>query len=87
MDDKICHFNLAEANAARKIVGKKQMNKIPELYKKIINQAPNPNFGEYVYETAVKPQLGYSFSAIHSLEYSYIGIQTVVLATKFPEIY
>ena len=87
MDDKICHFTLAEGNMARKVVAKKDMKKIPELHEKVVNQAPNPNFGEYVYETAIKPQLGYSFSLIHSLEYSYIGIQTVVLATKFPEIY
>lgn len=33
MDENICGFNLEEANAARKIVGKKQMSKIPQLKK------------------------------------------------------
>ena len=31
--------------------------------------------------------MGYSFSLIHSLAYSYIGLQTVYLATYFPSIY
>ena len=31
----VADFTLGEANAARKIVGKKQMNKIPELRDKV----------------------------------------------------
>lgn len=87
MDDKICHFTLEEANLARKIVGKKQMDKVPQLHAKVLAQAPNENFGNYVWETALKPQMGYSFSLIHSLAYSYIGLQTVYLATYFPVVY
>lgn len=87
MDKDICHFTLSEANAARKIVGKKQMDKVPELHVKVLKQAPNENFGKYVWETALKPQMGYSFSLIHSLAYSYIGLQTVYLATYFPIVY
>lgn len=61
MDENICHFTLAEANQARKIVGKKQLDKVPALHEKVLSQAPNKNFGEYVWETALKPQMGYSF--------------------------
>lgn len=63
------------------------MDKVPELHKKVLKQAPNENFGKYVWETALKPQMGYSFSLIHSLAYSYIGLQTVYLATYFPIVY
>lgn len=87
MDKDICHFTLAEANQARKIVAKKQMDKIPELHQKILDQAASPKLGAYVYETAIKPQLGYSFSKIHSLAYSFIGLQTLYLATYFPSVY
>lgn len=87
MDDNICHFTLAESNSARKIVAKKQMDKIPELHKKILDQAASSKLGAYVYETAIKPQLGYSFSKIHSLAYSFIGIQTLYLSTYFPSVY
>lgn len=63
------------------------MDKVPELHEKVLKQAPNENFGKYVWETALKPQMGYSFSLIHSLAYSYIGLQTVYLATYFPIVY
>ena len=33
------------------------------------------------------PQMGYSFSIIHALAYSFIGFQTVYLATHFNPIY
>ena len=33
------------------------------------------------------PQMGYSFSLPHSLAYSFVGIQTLYLATNFPSIY
>lgn len=58
MDENICHFTLAESNVARKVVAKKQMDKIPELHKKILDQAKSKKLGAYVYETAIKPQLG-----------------------------
>ena len=43
MDDKICHFSLKDANAARKVVGKKQMNKIPALREQVLEQAASPH--------------------------------------------
>jgi DNA polymerase III alpha subunit len=58
MDPNIGRFTLGEANAARKIVAKKQMSKIPELKEKFISQCPNENFGEYVWETTMGPQMG-----------------------------
>ena len=64
MDDKICHFSLAEANAARKIVGKKLMDKIPDLHKKVLDQAASPNLGKYVWDCGIGPQMGYSFSIV-----------------------
>ena len=63
------------------------MNRIEELHKKILEKAKSQNLGEYIWETAIRPQLGYSFSLIHSLAYSYIGLQTVYLATYFNPIY
>lgn len=87
MDKSIAHFTLKESNDARKIVAKKQMNRIPELKKKFLSQCPNENFGEYVWETTMGPQMGYSFSVLHSLAYSFVGIQTLILATNYPSIY
>lgn len=58
MDEKIAHFSLKEANAARKTVAKKHMEEIPILHEKFISQCPNKNFGEYVWETTMGPQMG-----------------------------
>lgn len=58
MDDNICHFTLAEANMARKVVGKKQMSKIPELREKILSQAASPCLGNYIWKCGVGPQMG-----------------------------
>lgn len=58
MDENICHFTLGEANTARKIVGKKQMNKIPELHDKVIAQAKSRRLGEYVWKYGASPQMG-----------------------------
>lgn len=87
MDKDICHFTLAEANTARKIVGKKQMSKIPELQEKVLSQAASPCLGHYIWQCGVKPQLGYSFSTIHALAYSFIGYQTLYLATNWNSIF
>ena len=64
MDKRICNFSLAEANAARKIVGKKQMAKIPSLKEKVLKQATSERLGQYVWENGVGPQMGYSFSIV-----------------------
>lgn len=87
MDKNIAHFSLAEANMTRKIVAKKKMDKIPELKEKFISQCPSRNFGEYVWKTTMGPQMGYSFAKPHALAYSYVGIQTLLLATKYSDIY
>ena len=87
MDKDICHFTLAESNNARKIIGKKLMSKIPELHQKVLEQATSPALGRYVWDTGIGPQVGYSFSQIHATAYSFIGFQTVYLATRWNPIY
>ena len=87
MDKDICGFTLGEANAARKIVGKKQMEKIPALKNKVLTQAHSPQLGAYVWKYGAGPQMGYSFSVIHALAYSFIGAQTLHIATNWNPIY
>ena len=87
MDKDICGFSLKDANAARKIIGKKQMSKIPDLRAKIKKQATSDAVGRYVWDAVARPQLGYSFSDIHALAYSFIGYQTAYIATKWNPIY
>ena len=87
MDPKICGFSLKDANAARKIVGKKQMSKIPALQQQVLDQASSPCMGHYVWKHGIGPQMGYSFSIIHALAYSFIGFQTAYAATRWNPIY
>lgn len=87
MDENICGFTLAESNTARKICAKKQMNKIPELKEKVLQSAKTYQLGQYVWDTAIMPQMGYSFSLIHALAYSFIGVQTAYLSTFFSPVF
>ena len=83
----VAHFSLKEANGARKIVGKKLMDKIPDLKKSVYEKMNNGIAANYIWEVAVAPQLGYAFSLNHSLPYSFVGIQSIYLATTFNPIY
>lgn len=88
MHKNLANFTLAEANDARKIVAKKQMSRIPELRERIYSKVPqNRRLADYIWKIAVAPSLGYAFSLNHSLPYSFVGIQTLLLATSFNSIY
>ena len=87
MDEHLCNFTLKDANAARKVVGKKQMSKIPALRQQVLDQAASPCLGNYIWTCGVGPQMGYSFSIIHALAYSFIGFQTMYIASKWNPIY
>ena len=54
----VAGFTLGEANTARKIVGKKQMSKIPELKQKVYGGFEDQNVADYFWENAIAPQLG-----------------------------
>ena len=83
----VAGFTLGEANGARKIVAKKQMSKIPELREQVYSNFDRVQSANYFWENVVAPQLGYAFSLNHSLPYSFVGIQTIYLATQFNPIY
>ena len=66
---------------------KKQMSKIPALQQQVLDQATSPCMGHYVWKFGIGPQMGYSFSIIHALAYSFIGFQTAYAATRWNPIY
>lgn len=57
-DPNIAGFSLKEANDARKIVGKKQMNRIPELHNKLNEMATSKAMANYVWTCGIGPQMG-----------------------------
>lgn len=88
MDERICGFSVREANVARKIIGKKQMERIPELKEKIFSSKnASRNLLQYIWDTQIEPQLGYSFSVLHATAYSLIALQEMNIAHKYPRIF
>ena len=87
MDENISHFTLAESNNTRKVLAKKKVKEIPAVKEKFISQCPSKRLGEYCWRTMMLPQMSYSFSNVHAMLYSFIGIQTLVIATQWPVIY
>ena len=87
MDEKTCGFSLKEANELRKVLAKKQVQKIPIMKDKIIERAETPQMGKYIWECGAGPQMSYSFSVLHATAYSYIGYQTAYIATRWNPIY
>ena len=83
----VAGFSLSEANNARKIVGKKQMSKIPELREKVYGSFDDVRVANYFWENAIAPQLGYAFSLNHSLPYSFVGMQSIYFVMNFNPIY
>ena len=63
------------------------MNKIPQLHEDVLTKAKSNALGQYVWDCGVGPQMGYSFSIIHALAYSFIGYQTAYIATNWNPIY
>lgn len=83
----VASFTLGEANNARKIVGKKQMSKIPELKEQVYSRFEDIYSANYFWENAIAPQLGYAFSLNHSLPYSFVGMQSIYFVIHFNPIY
>jgi DNA polymerase-3 subunit alpha len=58
IDKDICGYTLAEANAARRVISKKKMNKIPELKEQIWSKATSENLAKYIWNYVAAPGLG-----------------------------
>ena len=85
MDENIAHFSLKEANTARKICAKKQLNKIPALKQQIFDYMKGKEkFATYVWECIIEPQMSYSFSIVMVL--TYLSISSMGLYTKILKI-
>lgn len=87
MDERLFGFDLEYTNFARKVIGKKLMDKIPELHQTILEKAKSSALGKYIWEVLFSQEMGYAFNAEHTYSYSLIGVQCAYLATHFPEIY
>lgn len=67
MDKDICGFSLADANAARKVVSKKKMSKLPALKERVMKSAKSPAIGNYEWNYVIMPSAGYGFDKLDPL--------------------
>lgn len=58
MDERLFGFDLETTNFFRKIIGKKLMDKIPEVHQQILDKAKSPALGKYIWEVLFSEQLG-----------------------------
>lgn len=63
------------------------MAQIPWLEEKIYSSIKNKNFADYVWDTAIKPQLSYAFSLPHCLGYGLVALQEAQLTLDYPQVY
>lgn len=90
-DPRISGFTFAEADMVRKVIGKKQMTKIPAVHEKFISQGLTLGnrrvFMDYIWNELFAVQLGYAFSIIHTVSYSIVALQETHLNVHYPPIY
>lgn len=85
MDSKIANFDLVWANKLRKAIAKSYAKDMIEPVRQHFIQSGTENgnrelFLNYVWESCIVPQLGYSFSEPHIMGYSLILLQEMNLA-------
>ena len=91
MSREINSFSIGEAHKLRSVIGKKKMKEIPKLkqffFEKGIKNGVHENTLHYLWDEQVSLQLGYAFSILHCIAYTFIALQELVLYSQYPSIY
>lgn len=87
----LTRFTIAESNMLRKAVAKKDpktMVKVEELFytKGRENKCPIEVL-DYIWKVQIARQLMYSFSILHTIAYTFIALQELVLFHYYPKLY
>ncbi|MDQ6826391.1 MAG: DNA polymerase III subunit alpha [Candidatus Eremiobacteraeota bacterium] len=86
----VAGFTLAQADELRKVMGKKQVEKVPLYRKKFIDGAKQNGIEEKLANDIfrfVEPFAGYGFPKGHAAAYGWIAYQTAFLKANFPLAY
>lgn len=84
---RIAGFSMSEADEMRKIMGKKQADKMPAQEKKFVERAVARNFARKKVEELFSQMATfaeYGFNKSHSTAYAYLAYQTAYLKAHFP---
>ncbi|BDE06705.1 DNA-directed DNA polymerase [Vulcanimicrobium alpinum] len=80
-------FSLGQADELRKVVGKKQKDKIPVYKEKFVRGCADNGIGADVAEKIfafIEPFAGYGFNKAHATAYGWIAYQTAYLKANYP---
>ena len=91
MDEHISGFDMSQADTLRKVIGKKQIEKLPTIKQLYYDEGAKHNTRkvmlDYVWDKGFVPQLGYAFAKPHVLAYAVVAIQEMNLFTFYPHVY
>jgi len=91
LDKNISNFTMQQANRIRKGISKKSPKIIKEMKELFFSEGKKINTSEkmlqYIWDTQIQTQCGYSFSFIHAFEYALIALQEMNLTIKYPILY
>ncbi|MBV9440379.1 MAG: DNA polymerase III subunit alpha [Candidatus Eremiobacteraeota bacterium] len=80
-------FSMGQADELRKVVGKKQKEKIPEYKRKFVDGCAANGIPTDVAERVfafIEPFAGYGFAKAHAVAYGWIAYQTAYLKANYP---
>ncbi len=83
----VAGFTMGQADELRKVMGKKQKDKIPYYKTKFLDGAAENGIGEKLAEDIfafIEPFAGYGFNKSHAAAYGWIAYQTGYLKANFP---
>jgi len=84
---RIAGFSMSEADEMRKIMGKKDVAKVPALEKKFLERAARKGYDKKKVEELfgqMKTFAEYGFNKSHSTAYAYLAYQTAFLKAHYP---
>lgn len=90
-DKELTNFTVGEAHELRSIIGRKRAEKIPYIREKFYSRGLENNVCEntlnYLWKYQVLLQLNYSFSILHTMAYTFVALQQLILYHQYPSIY
>ncbi|MDE2572865.1 MAG: DNA polymerase III subunit alpha [bacterium] len=87
---ELAGFTLGQADELRKVMGKKQVDKVPVYRKKFVDGCVASGIDEGLAERIfgfIEPFAGYGFNKSHSVCYGLIAYQTAYLKANYPQQY
>ena len=89
--DKIVGYSFGQADKLRKCIAKKNPKDYQafeeQFWKDVAEKGSSKNLCEYIWNTLVATQRGYSFNLAHTLSYSIVALQEMNLAYFYPIIF